>query len=272
MLDQTQLDLFWQQGFAKGSQVLSDEQVNELKEETLRVVDDHQNHRVLERQPISTVNLTGDPENPVWQIVNIWEGSAAFERLVTHPPLVEEVAQIMSAGMDAHEIRLFHDQVQYKPAHRGGVNPWHQDSPYWPILQPKNVQLTAWVALDDADADNGCMAMVPGSHQWGDNIGFLHSIHDFAAMPRFFQGHELTAVTCPVGKGEVHFHHPLTWHGSGANLSGRPRRAVALHFMTERAVFDAAGNHLMKPFVESLDGERVQGAHFPVVWRRPACA
>lgn len=39
---------------------------------------------------------------------------------------------------------------------------WHQDAPYWPIVAPMT-EVTAWVALDDADEDNGCMSMVPGS-------------------------------------------------------------------------------------------------------------
>src|SRR5207248_1136185 len=125
--------------------------------------------------------------------------------------------------------------IQYKPAAIGGVNMWHQDSPYWPILTPKDVQLTAWVALDDADAENGCMSMVPGSHRWGDRISALHALKDFNAMPELFEGKKLEVRLCPVEKGAVHFHHPLTWHGSQANTSGRPRRAIALHFMTERA-------------------------------------
>ena len=31
---------------------------------------------------------------------------------------------------------------------------------------PSESQVTAWVALDDADANNGCMSMVAGSHRW----------------------------------------------------------------------------------------------------------
>jgi ectoine hydroxylase-related dioxygenase (phytanoyl-CoA dioxygenase family) len=145
---------------------------------------------------------------------------------------------------------------------------WHQDSPYWPILQPKDVQLTAWVALDDAFEDNGCMSMVPGSHRWGDHGQIFGRMPGFDALPDSFEGHEVKTQLCPVEKGRVHFHHPLTWHGSHANTSGRPRRAIALHFMTERAVFHAAGSHPMKPFVESADGETVRGAHFPLVWKK----
>lgn len=266
MLTSPQVEIFQKQGFIKGSRALSDDTVELLRQETLRVIDDYEKGATRDRIPVRVSNLTGNPENPVWQIVNIWEGSQPFEDLLRNEIIVQEVSQLMQTEMGAREIRLFHDQIQYKPAKQGGVNMWHQDSPYWPILEPKDVQLTAWVALDDVDEENGCMSMVPGSHRWGNQVAFLHTLKDFRTMPACFEGRDVHVVPCPVEKGTVHFHHPLTWHGSPENRSGRPRRAIALHFMTERAVYHAAGMHPMKPFVEAESGQKVQGAHFPLVW------
>jgi ectoine hydroxylase-related dioxygenase (phytanoyl-CoA dioxygenase family) len=85
-------------------------------------------------------------------------------------------------------------------------------------------------------------------------------------MPTEYQGHKIEIVRCPVKKGEVHYHHALTWHGSHANTSGRPRRAIALHYMTQDTRYVASGEHVMKQFVEVTDGEIMQGKHFPVVY------
>ncbi len=272
MLSSTQLEAFARDGFVKGSQLIDTARADELCDEVLRVIADHQNHVTTPKQAVRVSNLSGDDSSPVWQIVNIWEGSAAFEELIHNPILSEEIGQLMEAAMGAREIRLFHDQIQYKPAQKGGVNMWHQDSPYWPVLQPKDVQLTAWVALDDADEENGCMSMVPGSQRFGNQIEWLHKLKTFDAMPDEFEGNSIEVKACPVERGRVHFHHPLTWHGSPANTSGRPRRAIALHFMTERAVFDAAkrGLHPMGQFIESEDGETVCGEHFPMIWSQKA--
>ena len=35
--------------------------------------------------------------------------------------------------------------------------------------------------------------------------------------------------------GAASFHHPLTLHGSGANHAAEPRRAIAVHYVSERA-------------------------------------
>ena len=129
--------------------------------------------------------------------------------------------------------------------------------------------MTAWIALDDVDVDNGCMKMVPGSHHWGPHaIDFLHTLKDFDDMDNVaeWEGHPVRVLPCPVNKGEVHFHHSLTWHGSGANKSGRPRRAVAIHYATDQTRYLATGSHPMKKFVDVAEGETLRGEAFPLVW------
>ena len=65
--------------------------------------------------------------------------SKPFEELIHNRTIIEEAAQLSGAK----ELRVWHDQIQYKPAGGGGVNMWHQDCPYWPNLRPQ-IQLTAW--------------------------------------------------------------------------------------------------------------------------------
>ncbi len=257
MLSAEQLEKFHRDGFLKGASVLSDAEVAVLQEETLRVIADQGDS--TKPQPVMCHKF-GSEDRPIWQIVNIWEASPPFKDLVMKSQIAEEIAQLTGD----QTIRLWHDQIQYKPAGVGGVNHWHQDGPYWPILTPKS-QVTAWVALDDVDEENGCMRMVPGSHLWGDHVKFLESLPNFDAMPASYLDHPLTVHSCPVKKGEVHYHHALTWHGSGPNLSGRPRRAIALHYMTEDTKYLSTGDHPMKPFVHVADGEIIVGDHFPTV-------
>jgi hypothetical protein len=262
MLTERQVAEFKANGFLNGGKVLNDEAVETLRAEIMRVIADKDKPDVP--QPVLIRNLAGDDSAPVWQIVNIWEASPPFKALLSHPKITEGIAQLT----DATELRIWHDQIQYKPPEIGGVNMWHQDAPYWPIIAPMT-EVTAWVALDDADESNGCMSMVPGSHLWGNTIDFLHTLESYEAMPDQYEGREIRIVRCPVKKGEVHFHHALTWHGSHANTSGRPRRAIALHYMTQETRYVASGKHVMKQFVEVADGELMGGGHFPVVYQKP---
>lgn len=261
MLGSQEIAIYQRDGFINAGPVLTPREADALAAEVLRVLADRQKENVP--QPVSIGNL-GREDAPVWQIVNIWEASEEFRKLVFHPRIARTVAQVLPGD----EIRLWHDQIQYKPVATGGVNMWHQDSPYWPSLTPKDQQATCWIALDDAAEDNGCMSMVPGSHRWGNTIDFLHQIKSFDALPAEFQGRPVRARLCPVEKGHMHIHHSLTWHGSHANRSGRARRAIALHWMNDRTLFVQAGGHLMKKFVHVPDGAKIEGDHFPLAWQR----
>ena len=262
MLTPAQVAEFKSQGYLRGAKMLDDAQVDELRAEIDRVIEQRERKDIP--QPVLCHNFTYNDKAPVWQIVNIWEASPAFARLIKHPVINEEMAQLTGAKT----LRIWHDQIQYKPAATGGINMWHQDAPLWPILAPMT-EVSAWVALDDVDVDNGCMSMVPGSHLWGDQIKVLMEWKDYVKdVPKEFNGHQVTVKTCPVKKGEVHYHHALTWHGSHANTSGRKRRAIALHFMTDDTRYVQSGEHCMKPFVEVADGEVMKGKHFPLVWSR----
>lgn len=259
MLSAEEVKKFNVDGYLKGHKIMSDDEVETLREETMRVIRDREDKS--KPQPIMLHNM-GKNGTEVWQIVNIWRASPAFKKLVMNKTIAEEMVQLTGAKT----LRIWHDQIQYKPAGVGGANMWHQDAPYWPPLAPMT-QVTAWVALDDVDPENGCMSMVPGSHLWGNQIKFIHTLKGWDDMPGEFEGRKIEVRTCPVRKGEVHYHHALTWHGSPANNSQRPRRAIALHFMSEQTRFlkDSA-DHPMKKYIEVGDGEVVQGAEFPVVY------
>ena len=258
MLSQVQADKFRLNGFLLGDKILDADEVDVLQEELARVIKDQ---GAPVPQPVRIVNLSRDELSPVWQIVNIWQASDPFRQLVHNPKIVEEIAQLTGAD----ELRIWHDQIQYKPPEVGGVNSWHQDSPYWPILRPKTSQVTAWVALDDVDESNGCMRMVAQSYRWGNQIDFLHTLNGLDVMPSSFDGKNIEVKLCRVRKGHVHYHHSLTWHASHANTSGIPRRAIGIHYMTSETRYDASGDHPMKPFVNIPDGEKLTGEVFPLV-------
>jgi phytanoyl-CoA hydroxylase len=264
MLTPEQVKQFHEVGYLRGPRVLEDDEVEVLREETLRVIRDRSRADVA--QPVVCHNMTGKADAVVWQIINIWMASEPFKRVVTGNKVASMVAQLTGA----RELRVWHDQIQYKPAGDGGATMWHQDSPYWDILTPKHQQVTAWIALDDVDVDNGCMRMVPGSHQWGNDAQpFLHSLKRFEEMEQRvteWRGHPVSVLPCPVARGEVHFHHSLTWHGSNANRSCRPRRAIAIHYATDQTVFAGTGTHIMRKFVTSKAMEPLRGDGFPIVW------
>ena len=71
-------------------------------------------------------------------------------------------------GLEPDELNMFTEKLNYKRAAAGGKYALHQDYPYW-IDQPDDPEnmVTVWVALDDADRENACLEVLPGSHKLG---------------------------------------------------------------------------------------------------------
>ncbi len=219
------------------------------------------------KQPELSRNLTGDDENYVLQVVNAWEAEPAFERHLYHPMLTEAVADLM--GTDT--VRVWHDQIQYKPPFKGGPTVWHQDYPYWPVLEPADL-VSAWMALEDADEQNGCMSMVPRSHLWGTygngTVGMREGdwgpAHDPELLPK---GEKVEVVPCPAKAGWVMFHHCMTWHGAPPNRSDLGRPAIAVHFMPGHTRYVPKSGHAIGHLIEVEPGAVLEGSHFPTVFR-----
>src|SRR5690348_1817351 len=118
MLTRKQVDDFDRKGFGNGGRVIDDDTVEELRSELDRVIAHHKEGGFAddERKPvmISKWGAAGGPE--IWQIVNIWEASPAFERLLYLPAVVEAISQLTHQP----DLQIWHDQIQYKPPKHGG--------------------------------------------------------------------------------------------------------------------------------------------------------
>lgn len=273
MLNAQQVAQFERDGFLKGNIVLDDEQVERLREELDLVIAGKSvkkpvlHHNMLSAESDALYkNMKMSVNEKVVQIVNIWMASDLFLQHAKHPTITEEIAQLCASDT----IRIWHDQIQYKPPVSGGPTGWHQDHPLWPIIQPADL-VSAWVALDDAVIENGCMWMVPGSHKWGDHQKYLANTPDFKPyhkQPELLpEGAVVEAVPFEIKKGQVGYHHSLTWHGSPHNRSQLKRRAIAVHYMPGHTRYEPTTRHPMLDYVEVAQGEILKGEHFPVVYQ-----
>lgn len=273
LLNQAQLDQFHLNGFVLGAKFLDSHVIERLRDELDAVLTGtSRTAPVLNRNLVGVANnrfcgaaAPGQKGREVRQIVNMWEASSVYRELTEHPELTATVARLCN---NTDTLRVWHDQIQYKPPQNGGATDWHQDYPAWPILVPADL-VSAWIALDDADEQNGCMWMVPGSHRWGQvpirgDENFQPSF-DPSSIP---DGVAAKAVPVPVKAGQVAFHHCMTWHGSPCNLSDRPRRAFAIHYMPGYTIYRPQGGHVMEKHVTVAPGEVLAGPAFPVVYQR----
>ena len=109
---------------------------------------------------------------------------------------------------------------------------WHQDSTYWGLSQPDVV--TAWVAFTLANAGNGAMEVIPGSHK----LDQIPHRDTFAKHNLLTRGQEIAvevdqskAVRLDLEPGEISLHHVRLVHGSPANTSDDRRIGFAIRYI-----------------------------------------
>lgn len=121
------------------------------------------------------------------------------------------------------------EHIIAKPSSPASEVPLHQDEAFWGEATEYH-SITVWFPLQDTDARNGCLRVVPRSHRLdviahrsigGDptNNGL-----EIVAPERF------AAVCVPLRCGDASVHHCRTIHGSGANRSGGDRYAYVFGF------------------------------------------
>jgi phytanoyl-CoA hydroxylase len=158
--------------------------------------------------------------------------SAAAYGALTKPRIVEALTAVIGPNVKAMQSMLF-IKSEGKPGQA-----WHQDEDFIPT---RDRSLTAaWIALDDATVENGCLWVLPGSHR----RGVLYPQHE-QTDPRFdctvesydfpYRDEDAVPVEVPAGTAVVFNGYLL--HRSLEN-SGKHgyRRALANHYMSAESL------------------------------------
>jgi ectoine hydroxylase-related dioxygenase (phytanoyl-CoA dioxygenase family) len=134
--------------------------------------------------------------------------------------IVESAEKIL--GDEAYH---YHSKMIMKDARVGGAWTWHQDYGYWyqnGVLSPNLT--SAYIAVDPATSENGCLQVIRGSHKLG-RIEHTLTGDQAGADPervaRILERYELVHVE--MSPGDILFFHANMLHRSDQNRSQNPR-------------------------------------------------
>lgn len=145
------------------------------------------------------------------------------ERLKTaseNPDLLALLGRLMG-----ERAALSQDQAMLKPPRIGREKPWHQDMAYFDYPTETTI-VGAWLALDEAVPENGCMMVIPGSHHQGPVPHWTR--RDWQICDTDVRVGDSVALPLPPG-GCLLFH-CLLHHGSPPTRSDRRRWALQFHY------------------------------------------
>jgi ectoine hydroxylase len=203
-LSEAQIAEFDQQGFLFFPSLLSPAEVAVLREPL---------PELLFRSGPEVVSEEADASRPKL-VFGVHSFDETFRRLTLHPALLIPSEQLLGSGVCVYQARL-----NPKAGFSGGGWGWHQDFNQWHRLdgmqQPRALMVA--VFLDDVNACNAPLMVIPGSHRRG-HIPIPDAMEiDLETVREMAEAGGVEALIGPAGS--VGFLSCLLVHGSTGNLS-----------------------------------------------------
>ncbi|GFO39960.1 phytanoyl-coa dioxygenase like protein [Plakobranchus ocellatus] len=189
----------------------------------------------LRRNFDQTQDLIGK-EKATYSMHNLHVKDEWVLRIATHPRILEPLRVILGPNLILLDSRFICKYPTEGGDEKEAFVAWHQDARYWGL---KGDVVSVWLAVDDADDENACMNVIPGTH----TNGILEHITETKAGNLLSSNQAIVkdlydpskAVSCPVKAGQMSLHQGLLVHGSGTNRSPRRRCGYVIRYVATTA-------------------------------------
>jgi hypothetical protein len=144
--------------------------------------------------------------------------------------LADEVLDLVEP-LVGPDIALWTSHFISKDPKVGRATPWHEDSAYWNgRLSEYDRIVTVWLALGPSNRENGCMRVIPGTH---DN-GFSEYVPTDKTVQTFHAEipgvDEDKAVYFELERGQCSLHDGRIIHGAKPNTSDLRRTGYTMRY------------------------------------------
>jgi len=256
-----QADFYRQNGYLVAPDLFTAAEMQELKVETTRIFRG-------KRGPVEGL-LEVAPQMTDAEVLRKYLAihfphklSPMIERSLSHPGIVEVLTHIIGPNVKCMQSMLF-----VKGPGKPGQS-WHQDEYYIPT-RDRSLG-AAWIAIDDATIENGCLWIIPGSHQSGIIMRRIpgHNPEFAEADTLNISGYgEDRCVPVDVKAGSVVFFHGYVLHSSRRNKTADCfRMALVNHYMSAESLLPWDQDGKLPPTHDLRDVVMVAGTD-PYAWK-----
>jgi phytanoyl-CoA hydroxylase len=183
------------------------------------------------RYPGAPASLDAPGGRTVRRLLQACAREPLYRDCATSPELTIRLHQLLGSPLELSQAH--HNCIMTKNPAFSSATGWHQDIRYWSFRKPELVSV--WLALGPEHEENGCLWLVPGSHnmefrpdQYDDDRFFRA---DFVENRRILQ----TKVAAELDEGDVLFFHCRLLHAAGQNRTALTKFAAVF-------TYHAAGN------------------------------
>lgn len=162
----------------------------------------------------------------VRRLLQAYARHAVFRSWATHPAVIERLRQLLGPHLVLPQAH--HNCIMTKQPLFSSDTHWHQDIRYWAFEQPRLI--STWLALGREFLDNGCLRLLPGTH----NMEFKPEQLDETLFLRTDvpENQHLLAnqVAAELDIGDVLFFHCRTFHAASRNRTPETKLSVVFTY------------------------------------------
>ena len=228
-LSEERISQFWEDGFLIVENMFDEDEVATLLEYAEKVASGKVPHILKGLLQVEPGVVKGDVQaesyaDSLRKMSHLAFCDEVFASHARSPKILDIIESLL--GLD---IKLYQDQLFMKPPRIGSRQPYHQDMPLGFHIDPPDM-VTCWAALTDSTIENGCLWLLPGTH----NFGIIEKTK--------WQEYEQLSIKKQLSEekplvmkaGSCSFHHGLILHSSRPNLTEQRRRGYATHYVSAK--------------------------------------
>ena len=225
MLSSEQIDTYHREGYLGVNEVLSADEVEELRRVTDQFVE--QSRQITESNGLFDLEPGHRADEPkLRRLINPVQAHHVYRETLKHERILDIVSQLIGPSIWTNGNKL-----NMKSGGFGSPVEWHQDWAWYPFTNDH--LLAVGVCMDDMTEENGCLLVIPGSHKGP--ILDHHSDGYFAGAVTEEGFDNSAAEKVEVKAGGISIHHVRVLHGSLPNLSPHPRRLLLFQYCASDA-------------------------------------
>jgi len=208
---------FRRDGFIRLPNVLSPKAVVRLRQELIRL--------------LSKTFPENNRSNRFLSLEMMWIESPIIRMYVLSP----RIAKISADLLSIKSIRLYHDNALSKEPGCGRT-PWHYDDHHFPL--ETNDVVTAWIPAQPVPSAMGPLSFAKPLSVFNlvKNINFNKNDTSYdKKVAEVFKANHVAIDSQPFAMGEASFHHNLSFHTAGDNMTSQSRIVLANTYFADGA-------------------------------------
>lgn len=181
------------------------------------------------RYPGAPVSRDAEGGQTARRLLQAYARAPLLADWATQAALAENLKQLLGAGAKMSQVH--HNCIMTKQARFSSLTGWHRDSRYWHFQKPELISV--WLALRDERVENGCLLVLPGSHQWQIDAEQLDSAQFLRADLERNQNLLAQAQTVPLQQGDVLLFSSNLFHAAGCNQTGQTKFSMVFTYRAQ---------------------------------------